>query len=156
MVPSKCSCTAAVLSPALFPAAAVLRPCFTRSRRVYLYITLLLLLLHTFYYSKKNVFHLFLFYSHVVDSEAASGVVGGGWRIIFVSPITHVIAFRPYLYNPTHDPTIAPAVRLAAFYNILWTDTHSYILRFSTVRRRPRKSFVILATARAYIIMHRA
>jgi len=140
------------VKPGPLPAASVLRPCFTRSRRVYITLSLLLLLLlYTFYYSKKNVFHLFLFYSHVVDSEAVSGVVGGGRRIIFVSPITHVIAFRSYLCNPTHGPTIAPAVRFAAFYNILWTDTHSYIFRFSTVRRRPRKSFVILATAHAYM-----
>lgn len=90
------------VSPALLPRS--------RSRRVYITLLLLLLLLYTFYYSKKKKKMYSIYFCSILTSSSTrrSGASRGRERrIIFVSPITHVIAFRPYLYNTT--PLTRPA-----------------------------------------------
>lgn len=101
-VTTKYLCIAAVLSPAPFPAAAARHARPTTTYTFY-YVTCIcmyievpsIMLRKEKKKKRKYVFHLFLFYSHVVFGTTEKGWQRR-WRrsIIFVSPIKHMIAFR--------------------------------------------------------------
>lgn len=95
---------------------------------------------------KKSVLYLFLFYSISRRRLQWDRSQRGGLRIIFVSPITHVTAFRL-----PHDPSshVQSVFRFFLVFFILGLMRGPPVIlrgrccstRFSTVRHRLRKSF---------------